>query len=576
VRILGVQDGINASACLLEDGVLTHAFQEERFTGVKEQTGFPFRSVFNIYQQAGIGPDDVDEMALATKYYTVLPGVEGHTKGMSIQQKLKDLAPALFGVYEDNIPVLKKKAPELFSFFEKQRNIRRLAAIREKTGYYGRISVIDHHLSHAASGYYSSPWRDRVLVLTKDASGDGLCATVNVGDGGTFRRIAQTVHTHSLGYLYTAVTGFMGMKQHSHEWKIGGLAPYAPHRLSVRPYEVFRSYIGVEGLQFHRKVPEPLHHVKPRLKDDLFMQRFDGIAAGLQRLTEELMVQWVRTAIIRTGLHRVTAAGGVFMNVKANKLIREMPEVEGFFPMPSAGDESTSIGAAQWLYAQRRLEAGQEVDIAPLGPLYLGNDITDREVELQPLSPNIELKHFVDIEKEVANLILQGEIVARCKGRMEFGARALMNRSILSESTNIEAVRRINTAIKRRDFWLPFAPTVLEHRTRDLLVDPVYSPYMNEAFDTTPTGRICLAAAVHQADMTARPQVLRESWNPDAHKILGIYENETGLGGLLNTSFNRTGNPIVCGPKEAIWTLENTGLRYLALGNYLLVKRRDR
>ena len=528
VRILGCQDGIDASACLLEDGVIKFALQEERFSGVKEHEGFPYASVRRILKMAKLTIEQIDELALATEYVTVLPGVEGHTTNMSFQQWLKDKFPVAFGVYEDNIPVLKERYPRLLGKFGVRRNRVRLAAIRAKTGFTGPIIIVQHHIAHAASGYYSSSMRDSVLVLSLDASGDGLCATVNVGNEGTFHRIARTVHGHSPGYLYTAVTGYLGMKQRSHEWKTMGLAPYSPLKYAEKPYETFKSYLGLDGLEFKRKISEPLHHIKPRLKNDLFQCRFDGIAAGLQRFTEELTVQWTKTAMHRTGLSNVTAAGGLFMNVKLNKLLRELPEMDTFFPMPTAGDTTTSIGAAQWVYAQRRLEAGQEVNIKPLDHLYLGDEPTEREISehLFTDQPDFErhgwdvLAHTRNVDDLAADLILKGEIIARCRGRMEFGARALGNRSILCDASDLCNVRTINQAIKSRDFFMPFAPVIV-------------------------------AGYRH---------------------ILSRYHDETGRGGLLNTSYNLHGRPLVRSPDMAFGTFIKSGLKYLVLGDYLLGK----
>jgi carbamoyltransferase len=586
VKILGVQDGINSSACLLIDGVIVAALQEERFSGVKEHIGFPYRSVEAILKMNKLTIDQIDEMALATSYYTVSPGVEGHTSSMSLQQWLKDRFPVAFGVYEDNAPVLKERFPNSFGRLGANRNRFRLARIRQGTGFGGTITIVDHHIAHAASGYYSSPLRDDVLVLSLDASGDGLCASVNVGNGGTFHRIARTVHTHSPGYLYTAVTGAMGMKQHSHEYKLMGLAPHASEKSAQGPYEKFKSYIEVDGLEFRRKVPEPLHHIKPRLKEDMFKERFDGIAAGLQRITEELMVQWTRNALRHTGLKSVTAAGGVFMNVKANKLIRELPEVQDFFPMPSSGDETTSIGAAQWVYAQRRLAAGQEVNIKPLDNLYLGDEPTEKDISqflqneafIDGMATNPRrwevTAHTRNVDDLAADLILKNEIVARVRGQMEFGARALGNRSILCDASDLRNVRNVNQFIKSRDFFMPFAPVIMARVQNRYIVNPRMSaaPFMNMAFDTTPLASDHIIAGLHQADLTARPQILDSDTNPGYRSILSRYYLATGRGGLLNTSYNLHGSPLVHGVEDAFRTFINSGLKYLVIGDYLLSK----
>jgi len=294
MRILGINDGHNASAALLEDGVTRAVLQEERFTGVKEQTGFPGQSIRGVLRLTGLTIDRIDEVAMATESP---PGGSG-----IVHQVVKRVAPTFYG---------------------KNRNASRLAQIRA-LGFNGPVSFVNHHTSHAASAYYSSPWRDGVLVLSLDGAGDGLCATVSVGENGTLRRIAQTTSEHSLGYIYRSATKYLGMKPNSHEWKVMGLAPYAPKELIEPSYNKFASYIGLEGLEFKKRFPEPIHQVSARMKDDLFGHRFDAIAAGLQKRTEELVVEWTKTAMRRTGLQRIAVAGGVFMNVRVNKLIREM------------------------------------------------------------------------------------------------------------------------------------------------------------------------------------------------------------------------------------------------------------
>jgi carbamoyltransferase len=265
------------------------------------------------------------------------------------------------------------------------------------------------------------------------------------------------------------------------------------------------------------------------------------------------------------------------MNVKANKLISELSELDDLFVFPSCGDETNAIGAAWWVEANEGTGGGH---IPPLGHVYWGPAYGDAAVD-EALARNPGRDRWVitredDIDSRVADLLAAGEVVARCTGRAEFGARALGNRSILADPTQNEVVRQINDMIKSRDFWMPFAPALLAARADDYIVNPkgLQAPYMILAFDTT--ARVDeLKAAIHPYDLTARPQVVYEDWNPGLHRILSEFERRTGRGAILNTSFNLHGSPIVNTPAEALEVFSESGLRHLALNDYLVSKRSD-
>jgi len=293
----------------------------------------------------------------------------------------------------------------------------------------------------------------------------------------------------------------------------------------------------------------------------------------VQKFTEAVLLEWVRNCIRETGLHRLALGGGVFMNVKANKLIMELPEVQELFVYPSCGDETNAIGAAYSVYAEKAGTA----KMTPLQDLYWGPEFSDEEVE-QALRrfrfrTPVRYGRDVPIEPRVARLLAGGNIVARYKGREEFGARSLGNRSILADPRNTNVVREINEAIKARDFWMPFCPSVLAERSADYLVNPkgVRAPYMILSFDTTGGGSE-LRAGIHPFDRTARPQEVSAEWNPDYHALIKEFERLTGVGAVLNTSFNLHGFPIVSRPEDALDVLDRSGLRHLAIGNWLVSK----
>jgi carbamoyltransferase len=307
--------------------------------------------------------------------------------------------------------------------------------------------------------------------------------------------------------------------------------------------------------------------------------RFDWVAGGAQRLLEDVLLRWSRLMRQRYGGGRVALGGGVFMNVKANMLLGQEEWVEELFAFPSCGDESNAVGAAYLGYLQECARRGLTAAPQPFGPAYLGPSVTDEEAEAVIRERRLEGQYKVAfhdrIEERIAELLVSDGVVARCAGRMEFGARALGNRSILANPSDHRVVGLINRMIKNRDFWMPFAPTVLAERAGDYLVNPkaFASPYMMLAMPTRPEARDALTAALHPQDATARPQILEREWNPEYHAVIREFERRTGIGAVLNTSFNLHGEPIVGGAADAVDTFERSGLPHLAVGHWLLSKK---
>jgi carbamoyltransferase len=336
---------------------------------------------------------------------------------------------------------------------------------------------------------------------------------------------------------------------------------------------VFENLITLDssnGLAFRSRYRSDLFPLY--LERNLRGHRFDAVAGSLQKHTEALLTALVSNAIHVTGVRRVGLAGGVFMNVKANMLVAQMPEVEDLFIFPSCGDESTAIGSAYWAYFHT-----QGHRPAPLLNLYLGpayDDEVSQFMEVQKRDEKYQVKKPDCIEERVADLLAQGKVVARFKGRMEWGARALGNRSILAHPSNPDIIRVINEQVKNRDFWMPFAPSILEERAHDYIVNSknIPAPYMILAFESTELARRELRAAMHPYDYTLRPQIVKQEWNPSYHRLLKAFEERTGIGGILNTSFNLHGEPIVCTPADAFRVFDCSGLEYLAIGEYLIRK----
>jgi carbamoyltransferase len=453
------------------------------------------------------------------------------------------------------------------------------------TGHLGagaeRVVTLDHHACHAAAAYFGAPFAgEPALVLTNDNSGDGLCATASSARGlALARHEATSSAPGSLGSFYSFVTLLLGMKFGEDEYKLMGLAPYASARATERAAAALRQVFDfVEGTPclFAWKKRGPRYR---RLLEATLGLRFDAIAGGAQRILEDALLSWMRLMRRRYGGDRLVLGGGVFMNVKANMRIAEEDGVRDLFAFPSCGDESNAIGAAYLGYLALCRQRGVVPTPRPFGPAYLGPGFDDRAVEAVIRGRDLAGRHRVSeperIEETIAELLVTDGIVARCAGRMEFGARALGNRSILANPSDHRVVTLINRMIKKRDFWMPFAPTILREREADYLVNPkgLSSPYMMLAFPTNPKRRDEIIAAVHPQDGTARAHILDEGWNPDYYRVIRAFERRTGIGAVLNTSFNLHGEPLVCSPEDAVDTFERSGLPHLALGRFLISKK---
>ncbi|MCH8110075.1 MAG: hypothetical protein IIB15_08090 [Chloroflexi bacterium] len=443
---------------------------------------------------------------------------------------------------------------------------------------------MEHHLAHGSCAYYGWGRMDEdILVLTCDGMGDRLSGSVSIGRNGKLNRVAAVREENSIGLLYSLVTFLMGMVPLEHEYKVMGLAPYAyaDQKHVDRLYHKFADLFDIdpnEPMAWKRRKGVPsILSASDLIHSLMRCERFDWVAAGLQKFVETFMSAWVARCVQETGIGRVALAGGVFMNVKLNQKILELPEIQELYVYPSCGDETASFGAAYWVHANQGNGAARSVE--PLGHMYLGGDFTDEEVEQSIASyefdGDFKTEHYDDIEKRVAELMASGEVVARSKGRMEFGARALGNRSLLADPRSTEVVRTINDMIKQRDFWMPFAASVRAEQAEKYYVKPkpMPAPYMIMTFDSHPEKRDTFVAATHPYDGTTRPQEVTDEWNPDYYKLLGHYESLTGESIVLNTSFNLHGSPIVYAPEEALGVLQHSGLKHLALGNFLVSKK---
>ena len=286
-------------------------------------------------------------------------------------------------------------------------------------------------------------------------------------------------------------------------------------------------------------------------------------------------MQWIKTAIQKYKVNKIALGGGTFMNIKANFLLKNLKEVKDIYVSPSCGDESLSMGSA--LYFDFTSNNNKYKNLSPIKSIYYGHEFSDEIIEnsLKKLnSTEYKITKSKNIEKKIARLLSENKIVARYSGKMEWGARSLGNRSMLANPSNFSIVQEINKLVKKRDFWMPFAPTILKEYSDKYIVNKknITSRHMMIGFESSLEGKNKLSAAIHPYDMTMRPQILNRIDNPLYYKMIKEFKNITGIGAVLNTSFNLHGFPIVYTPDDAISVLKKTGLQYLAIGNYLIKK----
>ncbi len=572
--VLGIHDGHTATASLVKDGEIIASVSEERINRIKEWGGFPEKAIAEVLEISRLRPEDVDSVAVAGLIKPTVP------EAFHKPYWWKRMFGAAASIVPKSILSSNRMVGPVLSLLKRTRNRRE---IREKLKSMGIDAVpvfYEHHLCHAGLAHYTC-WHgaEENLILTCDGSGDAVSATVSIGRGERIERIASIFNYNSLGEFYTRLTQYLGMKPMSHEYKVMGLAPYAKEGYARKTYDAIKNFFYFpenEPLAFrNRSGCWKWGYIEKFKKLFPSNHRFDNIARAAQTLVENVLVRWVSNTMKETGIRNIVLSGGVFMNVKANlEIISRVKGIENVFIFPSSGDESIAMGAALLEYARQE----RSPKFTEMGPLYLGRSFSSMEIENEIEKRGVEKKYSVEKtknpEKTLAETISEGKVAARFAGRMEWGARALGNRSIIADPRNPDIIRKINEAIKGRDFWMPFAPSILKERENDYLIKPmdIEAPYMVLAFQTKERARKDLRAALHPYDFTARPQVVMKDWNPGYHKLIREFEKLSGPGGILNTSFNLHGEPIVRSPEDAINTFENSGLDVLAMENYIIRK----
>lgn len=605
MNILGLNLEEDCSVAIMKDDLVIAASSEERFTRTKSYAGFPKNAINYCLEHAELTIDDIDIFAVADLGVSIAGIVYSYLQrraSFSIKDYVKEANEFWYKkLYEnedvDYLELFKDKLdksifPEEFTeyFFEniekyKNADIKDIQQLKKRLikAYYptipeDKIKFFPHHEIHAFYGFYGSSFAEQkepVLVLTADSWGDFENATISKFENGKYE-LLETIDNSNLGWAFRNMTLHLGMKPYHHEYKVMGLAPYAPDYLTEEAYKVFDQTMQVDGVNFkYKEKPQDYYFW---FKERLEGIRFDGVAGGLQKYFEDRIEKWVTNAVEKYGIRKVCFSGGLAMNIKANMYLAQLDCIDDFFVAASPEDSSNSIGVC-FLALYRDIEAqNKNITVPPLESMYLGPDIKDEEIT-EVIDKN-DLGSFCDISKNVdakfvASRLSNGVVIGRCSGRMEFGARALGNRSIIADPQDLSLVNRINRIIKKRDFWMPFAPVVMDKYWDKYLINKknLVSPYMTVGFATTDEGANAMAAGIHSADKTTRPQMLKREDNPDYYDIIDEFEKLTNVGAMLNTSFNLHGYPIVLNAADAIVVFLNSDLDALLLNDTFIEKR---
>jgi carbamoyltransferase len=583
MKVLGITDSHCSSVCLLEDGNIRHVLQEERLTRVKNQGGYPTNAISTVLEWAGLNLDDIDMFVMDDRQDGYNPP---NDRGLYIKKYSKyfkqDDTTAIPNAITNAKRAVGKMAREVGLYEGKL--VPKQTPLLEAGVPARKIRIVDHHTAHAAASLFGfTDLNKDALVLTYDSRGGPHCATVNTYKNRTFEKVSSIPHPYSICRLYSIVTYMLGMVPLEHEYKLMGMAPYASDSSTAREVcDYFHSLMSFDKdnpLLLRLKDREKSFiALAPEFARKFKFTRFDHLSAGVQLFTEEVILEWVKRAISSTGLNRLSLSGGLFMNVKMNKRIAEMPEVKSVTLCPSAGDESISIGAAYLGYDDMKYIDSKRYP-GPNKHIYWGNEYTDDEIKQAidkfEFSDEINITQHKDMADIVSDLLIQHKIGARFDGRMEFGARALGNRSIMANPSSSTTIHRLNKAIKQRDFWMPFAASVLEEKA-DMVLDVIpgtHSPFMMISYDTNPEINEKILAATHPFDGTCRPHIVSSKTNPRYHKIINKFYEKTSVPMILNTSFNLHGFPLVMSPEHALDVLDKSGLDYLAIGGFLIEKK---
>ena len=572
MKVLGLSDGMTGGTALIEDGHIVYAVHEERFIRAKMATGFPRESINKTLADTHTKPGEVDVIAVATVNEFFREEAIAYDGWLLREQApLKEAllnASSVVNQVFGATPRLRKSYYDLKVFLGRMRRKAIEERLRRQWGFTCPIKFIDHHFAHACSAYFTSGLHE-ATVITMDGAGDNSSSRVYSVKDGHFRMLWNVDSFHSIGNYYAYITHICGFKAQKHEGKITGLAAYGQPAYA----DILKRFITYEdgstvnrGHVFYWAAVKAIEKALPN--------RFkrEDLASSMQQVLEEACGAYIQHWVDKLGCGDVVLAGGVFANVKLNQRIHELENVRSLFVHPGMGDEGLAVGAAFAAGAALGKTLPLGVNSSKLADVYFGPTFSSKEIEEAIVREGLNAEYLPDIEQRIAELLSQRHVVARFDGRMEYGPRALGNRSILYQATDPTVNDWLNKRLKRTEF-MPFAPVTLDEfadRCYKNLDGARYpAKFMTITFDCTPWMKQHCPAVVH-VDGTARPQLISQQSNRSYHRILECYRKLTGLPSIINTSFNMHEEPIVCTPEDAIRAFRDGRLDYLAMGNYLI------
>lgn len=558
--ILGIWDGHDAGAAIVDGNEIKVAVNEERLTRRKLDVGFPKESIKACLNYLGLKPDDIDTVAACTSDFSkTLTRIFPSMKDRYYLLRRRKVYPKFAHKQKD----LKYKLTEIGSSFPTKkisewllkRELKKLG-LRDYD-----FEIVEHHMAHAAGAGYCSGLKKQ-LVITVDGVGDGLSGSVNIFDHGRIERVSSISAKHSLGIFFEHVTNLMGMRELEDEGKVMALSDFA-YSMPDEKNEML-DFFEVKGMNMKAKYSSV--RMWKELRKILWMNPPEQFAWMAQETLKRKLVELFKNSIKETGLHDVAWAGGVASNIKANMEIRHLPEVSKWFVFPHMGDGGLALGAALYLNFKKNGIWKYKFKDVYFGPRYSEGEI---ERVLKRHKDRLTYEYDKNIHRRVADLVSKGNVVFLYQGRMEFGPRALGNRSILAPANSLKAKNDLNLKIKKRVWYQPFCPTVLVEDSKKIFSDFDYiERFMTMGFMVREKFLNKMEAVIN-VDGSARPQMLTDE-NPRYRKIIERIKKKTGLGAVLNTSLNLHGYPIVNTPEDVVDVMIKTKNRYMAAENYFV------